>query len=719
LKIKSLNIPTNVKDLLIQQGYDELYPAQEEGINQGALEGKNIILASPTASGKTLIAFLAAAKNVIENNGKVIYLTPLRALTSEKYEELKTLEELKKNNGENVRVYISSGDYSSNSENLGSGDIIVMTNEKFDSILRNGATWVDRVTLYIADEIHLIGGAHRGPTLEVTLAKILSLSQESQIIALSATIPNSNQISKWLKANLVKSEWRPVPLKEGVYNYGEIKFFEDRIEKVEVTNKGIPIDIAAGVLNDEGQSLIFAETRRKAVSLSLKASEVTNYHLSQDIRKKAEEVSLKILDAGEETKLTKTLADAVRKGAAFHHAGLDTSRRKIIENAYKEGIIKILCSTPTLAAGVNLPARRVVLNNIRRYNSETGSFEPISILEYKQMCGRAGRPKYDQYGETVLIFSTNYDPIEIASKYIYGKPEDIKSQLIKGNALRTHILATISSLPGMSLEEINELFSNTLMASQNNLDEIYFHIEDSTNRLEKQELISKKGKRYISTELGKKISMLYIEPDTGIIFKDAIMNIEQGKECTLGLLHLTVSSPDSLPKMYLRQKDWEELTEFLIGIGNELITEPKREMSMGGDEKMASIKLLRVICAWTDEWSEERILTDLGIEPGDLHRAIENCNWLLYSLREICNLYGRIDLISQIEQLRVRVRYGIKSELQSLAQFEGVGRIRARSLYNNGFKDFNTVSKSSIDKLSAVPKIGLTLAKSLKEQVKK
>ena len=128
MKIKSLNIPTNVKDLLIQQGYDELYPAQEEGINQGALEGKNIILASPTASGKTLIAFLAAAKNVIENNGKVIYLTPLRALTSEKYEELKTLEELKKNNGENVRVYISSGDYSSNTENLGSGDIIVMTN---------------------------------------------------------------------------------------------------------------------------------------------------------------------------------------------------------------------------------------------------------------------------------------------------------------------------------------------------------------------------------------------------------------------------------------------------------------------------------------------------------------------------------------------------------------------------------------------------------------
>ncbi|HIE54322.1 MAG TPA: DEAD/DEAH box helicase, partial [Chromatiaceae bacterium] len=209
MKISELPIPKELSSLLGHLGYVELYPPQEEAIKKGVLNGEKVIITSPTASGKTLVALLAAAKVVYETGKKAVYLTPLRALANEKYEEFKLLESLRKPDGSNVKVYISTGDYDSPAESLGLGDIIVLTNEKFDSIIRHGASWLEDVQLYVADEVHLIGTPDRGPTLETIITKILTLSPESQIIALSATISNAKELARWLNAKLVDVEWRP------------------------------------------------------------------------------------------------------------------------------------------------------------------------------------------------------------------------------------------------------------------------------------------------------------------------------------------------------------------------------------------------------------------------------------------------------------------------------------------------------------------------------
>jgi helicase len=194
MRLDSLAVPSRLSALLVSQGYSELYPPQEEAIKAGALDGENLVLSTPTASGKTLVAILAAGKKVLEEGVKAVYLTPLRALANEKYEELKTLETLQKDSGEKVRVLISTGDYDSSGESLGKADIIVLTNEKFDSVLRHGASWPSQVGLFVADEAHLVGDGHRGPTLEVILTKIVSHVRRSQLLALSATIANSKEI---------------------------------------------------------------------------------------------------------------------------------------------------------------------------------------------------------------------------------------------------------------------------------------------------------------------------------------------------------------------------------------------------------------------------------------------------------------------------------------------------------------------------------------------
>jgi helicase len=172
LRIEELPIAPKIKRMLIDRGYDELYPPQVDAIAAGVLIGKNVVLASPTASGKTLVAELAILKKVTEAGGKALYLTPLRALASEKYDEFQKYSTLKKPDGHNVRIAISSGDYDESDERLGKYDVIIATNEKADSLLRHKAKWVSDISLVVADEVHLINESRRGPTLEVVLTRL-------------------------------------------------------------------------------------------------------------------------------------------------------------------------------------------------------------------------------------------------------------------------------------------------------------------------------------------------------------------------------------------------------------------------------------------------------------------------------------------------------------------------------------------------------------------
>ncbi|HVB12163.1 MAG TPA: DEAD/DEAH box helicase, partial [Nitrososphaerales archaeon] len=424
------NLQTEFVDALHKKGYESLYPPQADAVAAGVLEGKNLVLATPTASGKTLVAMMAAIR-AIERGGKVVYLAPLRALASEKYEEFKGIFETLKRPGtrSKLRVFISTGDYDSSGESLGGGDVIILTNERFDSVARHNVSWIDSVSLFIADEVHLVGDSHRGPTLEMILAKVMKFVPSAQILALSATISNTKDLAEWLKAELVETNWRPVKLVEGIYDYGTLSFVEGGQRKLIQSNRGAAIDVAIDAVKEGGQSLIFCDTRKKSVAAAEKAAEILSNFLSFEDSGRLREIAHKITSAGEETEVSRRLAEIVAKGAAFHHAGLDSKHRKIVEDAYREREIKILTATPTLAAGVNLPARRVVLASLFRYNLEEGGQTPISVLEFKQMAGRAGRPRYDKVGEIVLLAGNQMNAQEIYEHYIEGKAEPIRSQL--------------------------------------------------------------------------------------------------------------------------------------------------------------------------------------------------------------------------------------------------------------------------------------------------
>ncbi len=698
----------SVKMLLEHLGYPSLYPPQEMALSQGILEGKSLLVTTPTASGKTLIAMMAILK-IIEKGKKAVYLTPLRALASEKHDDLKVLEKL--DSGRKLRVAVATSDYDSSGRELASADVIVLTNEKMDTLFRHNTEWLGDVGLFVSDEVHLIGDRGRGPTLEMMLTKIHKNYPQSQIVALSATVANSDEIAEWLGCELVESSWRPTKLVEGVYEYGTVRMNNNKTFKVESSGISSSVDLAIDSLKEGGQALIFAETRKRASSLAAKAAEGVYNHLDKQTKELAAKASSEILGRGDDSELTKTLSQMVAKGVAFHHAGLGPSSREIVEDSFKKGIIKVLAATPTLAAGVNLPARRVVVASILRYDSDYGGSVPISVLEYKQLCGRAGRPKYDSAGEAIIVSESGVNGEELYDHYVLGTPEPLRSQLASDRAVQFHLLSTIATLPGMKKPEIHELFASTLFARQYRSATVEFKVESALDYLEQEELVKSKSDRYIATEFGRRTSLLYIDPITAVEFKNALERIERtDNKHTLGFLHLITNSPDFYPKLSLRKKDHDEVSLLIQDRGSEFLYHTS---------EYDCSRSFWALCEWTEETSDKTLSDRMGVEPGDMHRIVEMGEWLAYSLYEVAKLLRREDLLSELYNLRTRIRYGVKEELLTLVALEGIGRVRARALYNAGFTDVGKIAKAPQSKLASVPKIGPTVAEKLKDQLKK
>jgi helicase len=709
MKFDELGFPSEFSAFLAEEGFKELYPPQEAAVRAGLLEGKSLVISSPTASGKTLIAMMAAYKKLKEGR-KVVYLSPLRALASEKYAEFRKLERF------GIKCAIATGDFDASGEVLGKFDFLILTNEKFDSILRHGVSWLHSVGLFISDEVHLAGSGDRGPTLEMILTKVIHLGIGAQLISLSATINNADEIAKWLRSELVAVDWRPVPLREGVYDYGRIVFSPEGEQTLVRSSQGAPIDVAIDSVKGGGQSLIFAGTRRRAVSLATKSSELTARFLSEAERGLCREASMRIRESGEETGLSRLLAEIVEKGSAFHHAGLSYEHRKIIEDYYRLRAIKVLSSTPTLAAGVNLPARRVVVADLSRYDGETGMNSMISVLDYRQMAGRAGRPQYDDYGETILVPPSTYVPAQVLEHFTQTEPEPIESRLGGERGMRVHLLSAIASSFGSSRRDIDALFAKTLLAQQVGAERVNRHIDMALGYLLSEQLVVDKGGLFQATGFGKRVSTLYIDPMTGVLFKKNMGVISKAEDHALGLIHLITRSPDFEPKFPLREKQYDQAYEFLDAHRGSFISAGEAGTHLDLDDLLQEMRTVMVIDAWIQEWRDDAILEKLGVEPGDLHRAVDSADWLLYSLSELGRLYSKFELIKETEFLRKRVQSGIRAELVELTKLDGVGRVRARSLYSAGFTTLKSIREASLESLSRVDKIGPTVAGKIKEQ---
>ncbi len=197
--------------------FGTLTPIQTKAVEGGLLEGTSLLVCAPTASGKTLVATMGITNTL--GKGKSLYIVPLKALANEKYNEYASFLE-----NTEYSASMATGDVDSDSPHLGKYDVIVLTAEKLDSLLRHHVGWLHDVKTVVIDEIHLLNDASRGPTLEVIIT-LLKMLIKPQIIGLSATIGNPTQLAEWLEAELVQDSWRPVELRQGIYHDNNLEFY--------------------------------------------------------------------------------------------------------------------------------------------------------------------------------------------------------------------------------------------------------------------------------------------------------------------------------------------------------------------------------------------------------------------------------------------------------------------------------------------------------------
>jgi len=696
MQIGQLPLPESLKTHYANAGILELYPPQAECIQKGMLDGNNLLVSIPTASGKTLVAEMAMHHHIAQK-GKCLYIVPLKALASEKYDEF---------SNKGVRVGIATGDLDRRDDMLGRNDIIVATSEKVDSLLRNNAPWIADITLIVIDEVHLIDSASRGPVVEMVIAKLRCRNPSMQVIGLSATIGNPKVLAGWLDAGLVTSTWRPVDLRQGVFCNDRIHF-RDCERRVKVVSKNYDdLNLCLDTIAEGGQCLVFVSSRRNAEAFAKRAAGA--------IKSEAPELKgySERLEKTAETEMGKTLAACVAKGAAFHHAGLSREERSIVEEGFRKGLIKCISSTPTLAAGLNLPARRVIIRDYLRFTAGEG-MQPIPASEYHQMAGRAGRPRLDPYGEAVLIAKDEGQVEELFDWYIEAPAEEVHSKIAEPNALYTHVLSLIASGFAGTQGELTAFMERSFYVHEHRQGRLMQRaVDDALRFLSESGMVLEIGDNIGATEFGTLVSRLYIDPRSAALIVSSLRTTTEYSD--LGLLHLICSTPD-MPKLYVRNTDMSTLDRMLEAHEDEIwLPQPDEEDEQ--ENYFRALKTAMLLNDWADELPDARICERYSVGPGDVYGMVESVNWLLHASGELSRMFATGYQL-KIREYEICMKNGIRRELLPLVKLRGIGRVRARRLFNNSITTPEAVLAAGIDSVAKL--IGRGIAEQVFTQLEK
>lgn len=700
-------LPPDIQKILDLQGITSLYPPQEEAL-PFALRGENVVVSIPTAAGKSLIAYLTIIHRLREVGGKALYIVPLRALAREKFEDLRQLSAF------GLKVGITTGELDESNPHLGRYNVIVCTSEKADSLIRHGISWLKKISILVVDEVHLIHDASRGPTLEVIIARFKAMNPSTQVIALSATIKNAVELADWLDGRLVQSEWRPVRLREGVFYRDHIKF--DDCSKKSVSKQGnqpLPVLVEES-LADNGQILVFVNNRRSTVSLAQQLGSVVFPYLNDEEKNLLKEIIGQIKrDHAEITSVGRKLLSCVEQGVAFHNAGLSSNQRRSVERGFKQRVIKCIVATPTLAAGVNIPARRVIIRDLWRYDANFG-MTPIPILEYKQQAGRAGRPQYDTEGEAITLAKSRQKQDEIFYNYILADTEPIHSKLGNQAALRIHTLAAVATDFATNKDELHHFFDSTFYAYQVDSSLLHQEVDTALEFLLEHEFIKEEDQVLFSTLFGSRTSSLYIDPLSALQIKKALEQPPPSELSALSFLQIICSTPDIL-SLYLRGSDtWVE--EHVEHKRKTFLIQPPTPSDNEYEWFLSDMKTAFLLNDWIEETTEDAMVSKFNIGPGDIHNLVETAQWLLRATREFARTYN-YTYLPLLNDLILRVINGCKPELLNLISLRGIGRVRARALYKEGFHTVNDLRTVPIERLAEIKTIGKTIATSIKKQL--
>ncbi|MFB6126698.1 MAG: DEAD/DEAH box helicase [Halolamina sp.] len=667
-----LDVPETVSDAVPAFAdafpFEEFNRMQREAVPAILDSEANVVAAAPTGAGKTALAELAICET-LRDGGTALFVAPMRALTNEKETEWERFEEL------GYSVYVVTGERDLHSRRAERADILVMTPEKADSATRKHDSgrygFITDVDCLVIDEVHLLDSEGRGGVLEVTVSRLRRLC-DPRIVALSATMPNVDDVAEWLDAPAETTfrfgdDYRPVDLETGVktYSHGE-NSFADKYRRLYRA-----LDLAEPHIRDDGQALVFVSSRQDAV---MAAKKTRDELAERDVPVGARGDYDFHTDA--EALQNDTLRKSVLDGVAFHHAGLSKADRDRVEAWFREGKIAALFSTSTLAWGVNLPARCVVLRDTKHHDPLEGEVD-ISPLDVLQMLGRAGRPGYDDVGYGWVVCDR-----DDADKYrgLLREGKEIESEL--DAELDAHLNAEIAMGTIRDLDDVMAWLETTYFYVRARSEPERYGFADLRERV-RATLDDLVADGFVETDddlgvsatpLGRLASKYYLRLPTARRFHALTERDPVDVEAVLE----AVAGAAEFDSVSARQAETDAVDAVLAGVDADL---------EGGNRKV-----LAILTAAMDDATPADLRDDAWVIERNALR-------LLAALREFAATFADPRVANLVRRVEARVDHGVPRDAVGLTAVDGVGASRAATLATGGLTRPADLVDAGVDEL--------------------
>ncbi len=735
--LEGYGIEKQIVDIWKRHIGEILLPVQEKAIQQyGLFESRNLIVFSPTSSGKTFIGEMAAIK-AARKKLKVFYLVPQKSLAEEKYVEFS------ERYGEvGIRVVISNRDHREFDELIQRGDfdIAIVVYEKMQGLLVNTPSLLTSAGLIVVDELQMITDEFRGPVLEVLLTRIVTSDASPQILGLSAVLGKTDRLEKWLKARVLVEAQRPVELRkgilcQGVFNYREHNSgaagSEDMVwddSNSKNADRQLLLNVANLVQRGE-PCMVFLRDRKSTVFAARALADIVALPSATE--------AIDELSDLDDTRACDILSELLSRGIAFHNADLTWSERRLIEKHFRAGAIKALFSTSTLAMGMNLPAKNVFIDTQKwKYSSKFRRvlIEDITRSEYENMSGRAGRLSLElDFGRSIIISTGEFPARALARHYIEGSFEDITPTLANA-PLESHVVNLIASGLCATREELYHFLLGSFTGHEvwrQNQTQSQFHknVDRAVDICISCAVVLEQEARLIITELGRTCASQCLHPKTAYAFFRWAQTAKDRFSTEFEMLVIAARSRNA-EDIYV-QMDGDENRR--AGYRDQVLSRARgRDIAQWAVfqaiakethciyEVNKHYKLALMMDDWIEEMPIKKIEDAFNVWGGAVRRIAGEFDWLIHGMALVCEIAGWSEKqVEQVHDLSLRLTQGIGNDAVELARMKlrGVGRAVLRKLVESKVCDQSALEESSEARLCEIlgPKTGKKLFDLLRE----
>jgi helicase len=695
---------------------------QLKAINDfGVLDSKSLLVVAPTSSGKTMIGELAAVREA-EAGARAMMLLPMRALVNDKYDYMRQLY------GDHLTVVRATGEYSDEIGAIYSGqfDMALLTYEKLLNII-TGSPWVLRgISLVVVDEAQNISDPTRGANLEFLLTLLRSGHARGgapQIVALSAVIGDSHGLERWLDAGLLRTEERPVPLRESIIDgSGHARHLMpdgSTIDEAFITpawgvggqgSKQIIVPLVQRLVDEEKKVIVFRSLRGETVG--------TGLYLSASLGLPPANLVLEQLPNGDLSSASNSLRQALQGGVGFHNADLNPAERAALETRFRDpsSDLKVIVATTTLAMGINTPAEAVVIAGL----THPGPL-PYSVAEYKNMIGRAGRTGFAQSGESYIVATGDPSPQQAWQRYVLGQPEAIVSHFLGASTdPQTMILRSLVVLGGsVQRDELLSLLENCFAVwqrvDQGGTGWDTARLEADLQALLQAQLLDIEPTGLLTvTELGRFAGESGLEVRSVTQVSSLLRYIQPGSPLTEADLVVLAQATVELDAMYLtvatrsrqEQARWPN-TLIAFGVQSGLLN----GLHVGGGNTLAREKKAAAALRFASSMPMSSIEFDLmqhlrdRSAAGPIRAVAARTRDVIDAVAIICRFRG-ITLADEthIAQLGVRLEIGLPAELGALASELGpaITRVDYLNLLGHGLNTADQIRSLPDEQLDEI-----------------